>query len=229
MLGDAVNHNAEAVLAPALIGRRSFLAGAACSVAAASLLGGCAGGLGLGRVDTSIYGPVPDEPYPIPAADISQVDPIYLRRTVNYTGDEPPGTIVVDLKTHHLYHVMEDGTAVRYGVNGPREAFEWSGEAFIERKAHWPIWTPTPGQISRDPSLVEWRGGMPPGLNNPLGSRALYLYQNGVYTLATIYGTSDPSSLGRGVSSACIGLLNQDIIHLYERVPLGTRVVILPA
>src|SRR5690606_38064628 len=107
--------------------------------------------------------------------------------------------------------------------------FEWSGVAFIERKAEWPIWTPTPGQISRDPSLVQYRGGMPPGLNNPLGSRALYLYQNGVYTLATIYGSSDPSSLGRGVSSACIGLLNQDIIHLYDRVPLGTRVVILPA
>jgi lipoprotein-anchoring transpeptidase ErfK/SrfK len=223
-----MNEQADATAGPPALSRRSFLAGSASSVAALTLLSGCAS-LGFGPADTSVYGPVSDEPYPIPAVDISQVDPIFLRRTVNYNGGEPPGTIVVDLGTHHLYHVMPEGTAVRYGINGPREAFVWSGEAFIDRKAHWPIWTPTPGQISRDPSLVEWAGGMPPGLSNPLGSRALYLYQNGVYTLATIYGTDQPWTLGKGVSSACIGLLNQDIIHLYDQVPLGTRVVILPA
>lgn len=223
-----MNDRANAALMLPAMSRRSFIAGST-SVAALALLSGCATGLGFGRADTTVYGPVPDEPYPIPAVDVSQVDPIFLRRTVNYNGGEPPGTIVVDLKTHHLYHVMPEGSAVRYGINGPREAFEWSGEAFIDRKAHWPIWTPTSGQLSRDPSLAQWRGGMPPGLTNPLGSRALYLYQNGVYTLATIYGTDQAWTLGQGVSSACIGLLNQDIIHLYEQVPLGTRVVILPA
>ena len=178
-MADAADHLSRM----AMTSRRSFLAGSAGTLAAFSL-GGCA--TFNDGIDRSIYGAVPNEPYPSPAADVSEVDPNLLRRVVAYNGNEPPGTIVIDLNTHHLQFVQADGTAIRYGVNGPREAFEWSGVAYIDRKAHWPIWTPTPDQIGRDPSLVEYAGGMPPGLNNPLGSRALYLYQNGVYTLCTI-------------------------------------------
>lgn len=224
--GSAVGDGVTTTLHSAGPSRRSFLLGSAAALAA---LAGCATPGGFGRAPAGVYGALPDEPFPIPAVDISGVDPVFLRRVVRYNGAEPPGTIVVDLDSHHLYHVMADNRATRYGINGPREPFEWSGVAYVDRKTHWPIWTPTPDQIGRDPTLVEWAGGHPPGLENPLGSRALYLYQDGVYTLCTIYGTAHAWTLGQGVSSGCIGLLNQDIVHLYEQVPLHTRVVILPA
>ena len=212
------------------LNRRSFLLGSLGSIGALGLAGCASGGFfRLGPSDTSIYAALPNERFPIPAVNLSRVDPKYLRRVVRYDTTEAPGTIVVDPGNFYVYRIEEEGLATRYGANVGRAGFLWSGDAYIGRKAEWPIWTPTRDQIGRDPSLVQYAGGMEPGPQNPLGSRALYLYQNGVYTLYTIYGTAVESSIGTGVSSGCIGLLNQDIIHLYDRTPVDTPVVVLPA
>ncbi|MHA1559051.1 MAG: L,D-transpeptidase [Alphaproteobacteria bacterium] len=209
------------------ISRRSLLLGSLAGLGVVGL-GGCAT-MGLGADYPDIYRALPDERFPIPAADLSQIDPQYLRRVVRYRTDEEPGTIIIDPGNFYLYHIMEDGYATRYGANVGRAGFLWTGEAYIGRKAEWPIWTPTRDQIGRDPWLVEHAGGMAPGLGNPLGSRALYLYQDGVYTLYTIYGTAQEWTIGQGVSSGCVGLLNQDVIHLFELIPIGTKVIVLPA
>lgn len=211
------------------LSRRSFLVGSA-AVMGTVALSGCASMMRDGRLAgdaAEIYGPLPNERFPIPAADLSQVDPQYLRRIVPYESTEAPGTIIIHPSAYYLYRIEGDGMATRYGANVGRAGFVWSGEAYIGRKAEWPIWTPTRDQIGRDPTLVQYAGGMQPGLDNPLGARALYLYQDGVYTLYTIYGTSVASSIGTGVSSGCIGLLSQDIIHLYNRTEVGTRVIVL--
>jgi lipoprotein-anchoring transpeptidase ErfK/SrfK len=218
----------DEVARPGLLSRRSLLVGSAVGLVGLGL-NGCVSG-GMSRAEAAkVYGPVPDERFPIPAVDVSKVNPNYYRRTVRYDTEEAPGTIVVDPGNYYVYRIEDGGNATRYGANVGRAGFLWSGNAYIGRKAEWPIWTPTPDQIGRDPSLKKYAGGMPPGLGNALGSRALYLYQDGVYTLYTIYGTSVPQSIGTGVSSGCIGLLNQDIIHLYARTPVDTKVVVLPA
>lgn len=212
-----------------LLNRRSFLFGSAAGLGALGL-GGCATWGGMSRKEAErIYGAVPDEEFPIPPVDVSEVDPQYFRRTVRYDTNEAPGTIIVDPGNYYVYRIEEEGHATRYGANVGRDGFLWSGNAYVGRKAEWPIWTPTPDQIGRDPSLVKYAGGMPPGLDNPLGARVLYLYQDGVYTLYTIYSTVVPQSIGTGVSSGCVGLLSQDMIHLYSRTPVGTNVVVLPA
>ncbi len=175
----------------------------------------------------SMYGPVPEERFPIPATDLRQIDPRYFRKQVAYDGEYKPGTIVVDPADKYLYLVQEGGTAMRYGIGVGREGFGWSGRATIRRKAAWPTWTPPAEMVERDPEAAKWAGGMPPGLENPLGARALYLYQGGRDTLYRIHGTNEPWSIGSNVSSGCIRLVNQDIIDLYERVPLGAEVVVL--
>lgn len=179
----------------------------------------------------AMYGPVSGEPFPVPAVDLSQVDPRYYRREVEYPGNQPPGTIIVDPNARYLYLVLEGGRAIRYGVGvGRTEAFNFVGEAVIQRKAEWPTWTPTPDMIAREPDRYRpYAGGLPGGLDNPLGARALYLYENGQDTLYRLHGTNEPWSIGRKVSSGCVRLLNQDIIDLYARVPVGTRVFVLPA
>ena len=211
------------------LNRRSFLLGSLGSVGAIGL-SGCVGGLfGDGPSIAQMYAALPNERFPIPAVDLSKVNPDFLRKVVRYNTIEPPGTIIVDPSAFYVYHVEEGGRATRYGANVGRAGFVWSGDAYIGRKAEWPIWTPTRDQIGRDPTLVQYAGGMQPGLDNPLGSRALYLYQNGVYTLYTLYGTIYEWTIGQGVSSGCIGLLHQDIIDLYNRTLVDTRVVVLPA
>ncbi len=145
-------------------------------------LAGCTTSGGMSRAEAArAYGPVPDERFPIPAVDLDKVDPKYYRRTVRYDTNEAPGTIIVDPGNYFVYRIEEEGYATRYGANVGRSGFLWSGNAYVGRKAEWPIWTPTPDQIGRDPSLVKYAGGMPPGLDNPLGARVLYLYQDGVY------------------------------------------------
>ncbi len=210
-----------------LLSRRSLLLGSLAGVGALSL-SACAGMRFRNDYD-SMYAALPDERFPIPATDLSLIDPAYWRRTVRYPSDEEPGTIIIDPGNFYLYRIEQDGFATRFGANVGRAGFLWSGEAYIGRKAEWPIWTPTPDQIGRDPSLVQYAGGMAPGLDNPLGSRALYLYQDGRYTLYTIYGTAIEQSIGQGVSSGCVGLMNQDIIYLYDLTPVGTKVIVLPA
>ena len=178
----------------------------------------------------AMYGERPDEKFPIPATDLSEVDPQYFRQEVAYPRGEQPGTLVVDPGNKFLYLVMENGRAMRYGVGVGKDGLAWSGKAEIKRKAEWPRWTPTAAMIRREPEKNgPWRGGMAGGLENPLGPRALYLYANGRDTLYRIHGTTEPHTIGTNVSSGCIRMFNQDIIDLYRRVPLDTKVVVLPA
>lgn len=220
----------------ASISRRAFLAGAV-----ASLAGCTAAGRRLAP-EPATYAPPPVQPdpfyaamyaarpnerFPIPAVDVTRVDHRFLRQEVSYATGEEPGTIVVDTSERFLYFVREGGRALRYGVGVGREGLSWSGRAQIQMKREWPRWTPTQNMIRRDPALARYSGGMEPGLDNPLGARALYLFENGRDTLYRLHGTNEPWSIGMAMSSGCIRLFNQDIIDLYERTPIGTRVVVL--
>lgn len=233
----AVDTGGSAGIAAPGISRRDFIRGVAIGAGAIGVFGlaGCAtpgglfGDVGARPAPRSVYDALPNERFPIPAADISQIDSRYLRANVRYESDEEPGTIIVDTGNFYVYRIEGDGRATRYGASVGAAGFQWSGEAYIGRKAEWPIWTPTRDQIGRDPSLVQYSGGMPPGLDNPLGARALYLYQDGVYTLYTIYGTIHARLIGVEFGSGCIGLLSQDIIHLFDQTPVGTKVIVLPA
>ncbi|MGX1305977.1 lipoprotein-anchoring transpeptidase ErfK/SrfK [Amorphus suaedae] len=179
----------------------------------------------------AMYGPVTTEPWPIPGVDISKVDPRLLRQEVDYPTYERPGTIVVDPGMRFLYLVREGGKAMRYGVGvGKTEAFNFQGEAYIGRKAEWPRWTPTKDMIAREPERYgPVSEGMDGGPDNPLGPRALYLYRDGQDTLYRLHGTTQPSTIGTKVSSGCVRLFNQDIIDLFGRVPVGTKVIVLPS
>ncbi|MFO1151227.1 MAG: L,D-transpeptidase [Alsobacter sp.] len=174
-----------------------------------------------------MYGPIVDERYPVPPVDVSRIDPEFLRTRVAYDGPEAPGTIVIDPTERHLYFVEGQGSAVRYGVGVGREGFGWNGRAQIRRKAEWPKWTPPSEMILRQPELRQYANGMPPGLDNPLGARAMYLYQGDRDTLYRIHGTNEPDTIGTRVSSGCIRMINQDVIDLYRRAPVGTRVIVM--
>ena len=207
--------------------RRTFLAGAA-----ALLASGCTTGGFMPRLSPArplMLMPETDEPFPVAAVDLSQVHPQFHRQIVRDPTGERPGTIVVDPGARFLYLVLEDGEAMRYGIGVGREGFGWNGRAVIRRKAKWPTWTPPRQMIAREPRLAEYASGMPGGPRNPLGARALYLYQGGRDTLYRIHGTNEAWSIGRAVSSGCIRLFNADIIDLYGRVPVGTPVIVRPA
>ena len=237
MMTDKTNAGAgdriEAVLpmaASRLFHRRSFLVGSAVSVGALAL-SGCAtsdGNMSLVEAE-KVYGPVPTEKFPIPGVDVTKVESKYFRKTVRYETKEAPGTIIVDPGNYYVYRVEEDGNATRYGANVGRDGFRWNGDAYVGRKSEWATWTPPKEMIKRQPEAAKYARGMPGGLDNPLGARTLHLYQNGAYTLYTIYASSDPESIGSGITSGCVGLLSQDMIHLYERTPVKTKVVVLPA
>ena len=210
------------------LSRRSFLIGSAVGLGALGLAGCTSGGMSLAEAER-VYGPVPDERFPIPAVNLNKVNPKYLRRTVRYDRDEVAGTIIVDPRNYHVYRIEGDGYATRYGANVGRAGFLWSGDAYIGRKAEWPVWTPPREMIQRQPEAAKYAGGMAPGLDNPLGARTLYLYRNGAYTLYTIYSTIMPETIGKGVSSGCVGLLTQDMLDLYAKTPVDTKVVVLKA
>jgi lipoprotein-anchoring transpeptidase ErfK/SrfK len=146
---------------------------------------------------------------------------------VPYHRNEKPGTIVVDRSERFLYFVEEDGWATRYGVGVGREGLTLSGRASVGRKAEWPSWTPTANMMRRDPRLLQYASGVPGGENNPLGARALYLYRGGRDTMFRLHGTNEPWLIGQAVSNGCVRLTNEDIIHLYDRTPVGTTVLIL--
>ena len=212
-----------------LFDRRSFLIGAAAGVGALGLAGCAASDAAFLAEAAKAYGPMPDEKFPIPAVDISKVDPKYYRRTVQYDSKEAVGTIVVDPKNYYVYRIEGDGSATRYGANVGRDGFLWNGDAYVGRKSEWATWTPPKEMMQRQPEAAQYARGMPGGLDNPLGARTLHLYRNGAYTLYTIYANSDPETIGKGITSGCVGLLSQDMIHLYARTPLKTKVVVLPA
>jgi lipoprotein-anchoring transpeptidase ErfK/SrfK len=179
----------------------------------------------------NMYAGGEDNGFMLPAIDTRRIDRRYLRQVVRLPVNVPyePGTIVVDPNNRFLYLVGEGGSAIRYGIGVGREGFAWSGEAAVRHKQVWPKWTPPREMVERDPKAAPYADGMPGGLENPLGARALYLFQGKVDTLYRIHGTNEPWSIGNAVSSGCIRLLNQDIIDLYNRVPDGTRVIVLPA
>jgi lipoprotein-anchoring transpeptidase ErfK/SrfK len=151
----------------------------------------------------------------------------FLPRRVRVKNTFAPGTIHVLPSQHHLYYITELGWALRYGVGVGRAGLAFQGEAVIERKAEWPSWRPTDEMIERDPeSYAQFADGMPGGPENPLGARALYLYQDGVDTYFRIHGTNQPDTIGQSVSNGCIRMLNSHVAHLYDRVPLGARVFV---
>lgn len=155
-----------------------------------------------------------------------KLDPRFEPQRVSFRG-YPPGTLVIDPKNHYLYLVERFGMARRYGVGVGRAGLAFRGTATIKRKAKWPSWTPTKNMMRRNPRYRRWAKGMPGGPRNPLGARALYLYRGNRDTLYRIHGTTQPSSIGRSVSNGCIRMLNAHVEDLYERVPKGTRVVVL--
>src|SRR6478735_11048135 len=210
-----------------LLNRRSFLVGSAVGLGTLGLAG-CATINDMSEAK-KIYGPVADKRFDIPAVDVSKLDAKYVRRTVRYHSKEAPGTIIVDPGNYYVYRMEGDGNATRYGANVGRDGFRWSGDAYVGRKSEWATWTPPKEMIQRQPEAAKWARGMPGGLDNPLGARTLYLYQNGAYTLYTIYASSVPESIGTGITSGCVGLLSQDMMHLYSRTPVKTKVVVLPA
>ena len=143
------------------------------------------------------------------------------RHIVNYSSTQPPGTVVVDTPNTYLYYVIGGGKAIRYGIGVGREGFTWSGVKTVDQKSEWPDWTPPSEMIQRQPYLPRFMAGGP---QNPLGARAIYLSG----TLYRIHGTNAPSTIGKHVSSGCIRMLNEDVIDLYARVSIGTKVVVLP-
>lgn len=181
-------------------------------------------GLFPGRQALALAG----EPFPVFASDVQQIPYKFRRRDVDYKTLEPAGTLVIDAKRRFLYHVLGNGKATRYGVSVGKAGKSWSGESEIKRKAKWPVWVPTPEQLAAYPSFAKYVHGMPGGRGNPMGARAMYLYQGDVDTVYRIHGSSDPSLIGRSATAGCIGLLNIDVIYLYDRVEIGTRVVVLP-
>jgi lipoprotein-anchoring transpeptidase ErfK/SrfK len=212
------------------LSRRSFLLGSAASLGALALAGCATSGSDMSLAEAErVYGAMPNERFPIPAVAVSKINPKYLRRTVRYDTNEADGTIIVDPRNHYVYRIEGDGNATRYGASVGRAGFLWNGDAYIGRKAEWPVWTPPREMIQRQPEAAKYAGGMPPGLDNPLGARTLYLYQNGKYTLYTLYSTRVAESIGKGISSGCIGLLTQDMVDLYSRTPVNTKVIVLPA
>ena len=218
----------EPLVRSAGMSRRMFLAGSAAIVGAIGLAGCASSGMSMAEAER-IYGPLPNERFPVPGVNLSKVDPKYLRRTVRYASNEAVGTLIVDPKHYYVYRIEGGGMATRYGANVGRAGFLWSGEAYIGRKAEWPVWTPPREMILRQPEAAPYANGMPPGLNNPLGARTLYLYQDGRYTLFTIYSTIMPETIGRGISSGCVGLLTQDMVDLYAKTPVDTKVIVLKA
>ncbi|WP_439495831.1 L,D-transpeptidase [Bosea sp. (in: a-proteobacteria)] len=139
----------------------------------------------------------------------------------------PPGSIKVDTVEKYLYYVLPNKKAIRYAVATGDEAFGWTGEATMQRKAEWPRWTPPAEMIKRWPHLAPRAGGMEGGPDNPLGARALYLYQNGKDTLYRIHGTNEPETIGRSASSGCIRMRNIDVIDLFNRVTVGSKVIVV--
>lgn len=173
------------------------------------------------RVDTGPKG----EPIDIPAVNPAYLNERNIRTRVAYNGPDAPGTIVVDPYARFLYHVLDNGEAMRFGIAVGTAGKNFAGNATIRRKAAWPSWTPTANMVRNDPDLYgPVRNGLPGGIGNPLGSRALYLYRGGRDTMYRIHGTMDPSSIGKATSAGCIRLFNQDILDLYDETPLGTAV-----
>lgn len=192
-------------------------------LAAGLMLSGCMQATRYEATDTKAFKPKDKELLAKVKYENNAVAEPFRRAIVEFHRKEAPGSIVVDSDNHYLYYVLEGGKAIRYGITVGEEAMAWSGIAKVASKTEWPAWHPTPGEISRlgVPTYVA------PGPDNPMGSRALYLHSGGKDTLFRIHGTNQPEYIGASISSGCIRLTNEDAIDLYDRVKLGTLVVVL--
>jgi lipoprotein-anchoring transpeptidase ErfK/SrfK len=201
----------KSTVATFTVSRRAILAGLPL------LLAGCGAN----------YGHMSDGGFGIAPVDITTIDQSLLRQEVAWKGKEKPGTIVVKIDERRLYLVEAGGRALRYGIGvGRSEGANFRGSAVIGRKEKWPHWTPTENMKEAIPLYRHFAGGMDGGPDNPLGPRALYLYRDGKDTFFRLHGTIEPDTIGQAVSSGCIRLFNQDIIDLYNRVPVGAHVMV---
>ena len=175
----------------------------------------------LAQPAQSQIAPRPQAAVPVDPTDDedAQLPARLQRQIVDYRTAEAPGTVIVDTPHTYLYYVLGGGKALRYGIGVGREGFTWSGVKSIERKAEWPDWTPPPEMIQRQPYLPRWMAGGP---GNPLGARAMYLGA----TVYRIHGSNQPQTIGTKISSGCFRLVNADVADLYDRVPVGTKVII---
>lgn len=226
-------------LADATLSRRALLAGfaslGALTLAGCSTTGGARSAIAPTEPVRSavppdvlaMYAARPEEEYPVPAADVTHLDPRFWRQEVDNITGEKEGTVVVDTANYFLYFTLPNGRAMRYGVGLGRAGFEWSGKGHIAYKRKWPVWTPPAEMIQRQPELEMYRHGQPPGLLNALGARALYIHQGNRDTLYRIHGTMDVVTIGKAVSSGCVRLLFHDIIDLHDRVPNGAPLVVV--
>ena len=162
---------------------------------------------------------LPPEAYTV-APIRKAVDPRYMRQSVDYAGPHAPGTLVIDTPSRFLYLVQPGGRAIRYGIGVGRPGFEWAGVKSVTRKAEWPDWTPPPDMLRRRPDLPRYMAGGP---DNPMGARALYLGSS----LYRVHGTNEPHTIGQAVSSGCIRMMNDDVVDLYERTRVGTKVFVI--
>jgi lipoprotein-anchoring transpeptidase ErfK/SrfK len=185
------------------------------------------GQYGGGFIEALLTGAAPQQPQAVastanePATEAdSEPEPQFQRQEVEYSGPQAPGTLVVDTPDKFLFLVEPHGRALRYGIGVGRPGFTWSGVKRISRKAEWPDWTPPAEMVLRRPDLPRHMAGGP---ENPLGARALYLGSS----LYRIHGTNEPSTIGHNVSSGCIRMMNEDVIDLYNRVPVGAKVIVL--
>jgi lipoprotein-anchoring transpeptidase ErfK/SrfK len=215
------------------LSRRSFVAGiplllVACQSKQKAAVQAGLNPLSDGTPDyASAYAPIRDGGFSLPGIQYQNFDPKYLRQTVFYPTNHPEGTIVVDPNKRYLYLIQPGGRAIRYGIGVGRAGFAWNGEAVIRFKREWPKWFPPEEMIERDPKLAKYKDGQDGGPSNPIGARGLYLWQGNKDTLYRIHSTNQPDSIGTNASSGCIRMWHQDIIDLYDRVELGTTVVVL--
>ena len=201
-----------------MITRRGFAGGMAAGFAMAGAARAQSG-------NDAYYGaPVDDHGQTYRATNLERIDPRWRRQLVKYVSSEPQGTVVVDTENHHLYVVFENQTALRYGVGVGRDGFKWYGRAQIARRTTWPTWTPPPEMLKRKPELPKFMAGGP---ENPMGARAMYLHDGPRDTGYRLHGTNEPWSVGQDGSSGCIRMITEDVIDLYGRCPIGTKVLVL--
>lgn len=209
-----------------MTGFKTLLSGAA-AIALATSLAGSASAAGLQPFDLNqLFAPQPVQQANLPG-DTEVAPQASVRSTKVVVADpteEKPGTVTVDTKNRWLYLSMDNGKAVRYDIGVGREGFEWSGTARVERKAEWPSWTPPADMLKRRPDIPHFMKG---GIENPLGARAMYLFNGKGDTGFRIHGTNEPDTIGQAVSSGCIRLMNADVVDLYNRVRVGAKVVVL--
>jgi lipoprotein-anchoring transpeptidase ErfK/SrfK len=196
-----------------------FRAGFAIVALAAFSTYACAPALAQASVPGKDELQISDQPGYQPTPEDEELADVYQRQEVFFRTNEAPGTVVIHTDERYLYVVQGSNRALRYAIRVGREGFQWSGLVKISRKQEWPDWRPPPEMIERQPYLPRFMAGGP---GNPLGARALYLGQ----TVYRIHGTNQPQTIGHAVSSGCFGLINEDVIDLYDRVPLGTKVII---